>query len=111
MQIGENVSLAEDDAVNEGGAEAGVDVEFQALQVKIQLVADDGGSNGAVEHTLFETGVGGRGGGTGADCGTPGPADIQGHETVPDADLVNILVQQFSEPDCTCPLHTVKYLH
>ena len=58
MQIGENVSLAEDDAVNEGGAEAdavneggaeaGVDVGFQALQVKIQLVADDGGSNGAV---------------------------------------------------------------
>ena len=45
------------------------------------------------------------------DCGTPGPADIQGHETVPDADLVNILVQQFSEPDCTCPLHTLKYLH
>ena len=48
MQIGENVSLAEDDAVDEGGAEAGIDVGFQALQVKIQLVADDGGSNGAV---------------------------------------------------------------
>ncbi len=111
MQIGENVSLAEDDAVDEGGAEAGIDVGLQALQVKIQLVADDGGSNGAVKHALLEVGVGSRCGGTGADCGTPGPADIQGHETVPDANLVNILVQQFSEPDCTCPLHTLKYLH
>lgn len=81
MQIGENASLAEDDAADEGGAEggaeAGVDVGFQALQVKIQLVADDGRGDGAIEHALFEVGVGSCGGGTLTDCGTPCLADVQ----------------------------------
>lgn len=42
MQIGENASLAEDDAADEGGAEAGVDICLDAVKAKIQLVADDG---------------------------------------------------------------------
>lgn len=77
MQIGENASLPEDYLADEGGAETGVDVGPDTVNAKIQLIADDGRGDGAIEHALFEVGVGSCGGGTLTDCGTPCLADVQ----------------------------------
>lgn len=55
----------------------GVDVGPDTVKAKIQLIADDGRCDGAIEHALFEVGVGSCGGGTRTDSGTPCLTDVQ----------------------------------
>lgn len=55
----------------------GVDVGPDTVKAKIQLIADDGRGDGAIEHALSEVGVGSCGGGTLTDSGTPCLTDVQ----------------------------------